>query len=164
MRNQLGFFPPKKLITDIIKGFVASFGICQPWEPLWPGLSSLFGDDEGDDGSGSREKFLSELLVPIAGLLSVFGFSSWFVWGTEHPPHLCELPHLCVNPSSCGSGGQKGEKTQWLWVAAVTSEPCRVTLLESGLEHLDVTAFLWHFLYFLHGKAEWSLRTQLPGR
>lgn len=62
-------------------------------------------EDEGEDGSGSRDKFPSELVIPRA-VLCVW-FQPLLCEAQEHPPHLSDpalLTHFCANPSML-----------WLW-------------------------------------------------
>lgn len=101
--------------------------------------------------------------VPIAELFFVFGFSSCVGRHRNiHPVGVSPplLTHFCVSPSCCGSG--RGKPSGCGLHGECSSDGgggCRVTLLQSGLGDLYVTAGS-----FLHGKAEQSLGTQLPGR
>lgn len=131
------YFFPKKLITDIIKGCVASFGICKPWEPSFPSLSSLFivqrwqGTWWQDDGKKSVR----------AGSCHCRAVRVWCCVRHRTPsPCVSPPPFVC----KC-TGVWLWEVTGWQKLAAVDRSSdqwggCRVTLLQSALEHLDGTA------------------------
>lgn len=139
---------------------------CQVYPHCW-----LFRDDrehdEGDDGSGSREKFLSELCSHCRVVLCV-----WFqllCWeAQEHPPRSCEPstahPFLCESivlwswerkgkPSGCGLHGE---------CSSDGGGGCRVTLLQSGLGDLYVTAgsffSAWQSRAITWDTAAWQVR------